>query len=176
MYKYCLLFVFLMFLLVTCTSVERAEYSDEYVWIKDKNLKFQDKSDLSKCLNIPVSKLNEYSFLVIEEFYEEEINYIDIQSKLQLKLEKKIVQLIKSKMEMTFKETIYDDWQFQRITLPVKYRMFIKETKRGTYYKYIAVYYSDDMSITKLLKYLPYEYKEPFLEKLRERINIIEKY
>ncbi|MFW5807593.1 MAG: hypothetical protein ACOCWH_00920 [Spirochaetota bacterium] len=163
-----------MLLLQVCGCAKTVQVTKQdtgFRWVEDRSIRFTNREELSRCLDISPDSFDKYLVLESEHTAPSDDKENSIRARLRYDVERKLVQLIKQKMEFTFKTSAASYWEIEHITMPVRYRMFSSYTEDAVQYKYIAVYRKSDMDIDNLLGYLPYEYKEPFLERMRQRME-----
>lgn len=162
---------YLLFTFVSCTQTQVVEnYDNDFVWIQDSSVIYSNLEDMSRCLDIPVHEFG--SYIVIEEDQKaDSLSLEELTKRMHDVVSRKVVFLIKQKMQFTFKKTVYEEWLIEEINIPVKYRMFRKREQEQTLYRYIAVYKKKDMEINRLLQYLPYQYKKPFLDEIEKKMK-----
>gem|GEM_PF-2726128 len=82
----------------------------------------------------------------------------------------KIIIEIKKDLYRNFSEFDPNPWESGKIQLPVKIAYFIKKSEVCTV-RAVALVKSEDISGLNVLKYLPYEYKKYYLEKVKVKLD-----
>ncbi len=167
----------LLLTIISCTQTQEEKVSvkvheHDYVWIQDNTIRYNNSKELAACLGIKETEFEKYIIIESTKENDTDRSFSEIKKTMHYEVSRKIVLLIKQKMEFTFKKTVFAEWEIDQISMPVMYRMFKKMEDGKIYYRYIAVYKKSDMDINKLLQFLPYEYKEPFLDEIQKRMKM----
>jgi len=121
------------------------------------------------CLGITEDELGAYTVFEVEENLSSCAAEVPAE-RLREQLMQKIIIEIKKDLYRNFSEFDPNPWESGKIQLPVKIAYFIKKSEVCTV-RAVALVKSEDISGLNVLKYLPYEYKKYYLEKVKVKLD-----
>ncbi|MDA3899990.1 MAG: hypothetical protein PF637_05655 [Spirochaetes bacterium] len=153
----------ILFLLVSCKTVPLKQQTD-YINYEDGKSRYSVESEYLSCLEVNANKKDDYIFFELVSKSNEKLDKAVKQADKDLKTA--LVYRLKSIFQKKLKIRVYEVWDMNRITLPATYRHFYKKTPDGYEIKSVAVFLRKDAEPLALLKYMPLEYKLPFLKEM----------
>lgn len=161
MYK--ILIILLLVVLNGCKSQIISESSD-FICYEDGVSRYDNSVEFLKCVNVnPVDKNDHIYFEIDSGPYKDLHNAVQEANK---NLKTALVVRLKNIFQNRLKVRVYNSWNMDKIKMPVTYRHFYQKTGSDYKIKSVAVFLKKDAEPLAILRYLPLEYKLPFLDQL----------
>lgn len=136
----------------------------DYICYEDGKSRYGNSIEFLKCVNVPPKDKNDYVFFEIDSEPENELH--TAVQEADKKIKGAIVVRLKRIFQNKLKIRVYNSWDMDKIKMPVTYRHFYKKTGNSYRIKSVAVFLKKDTEPLAILRYLPLEYKLPFLDQL----------
>lgn len=163
----CILFT--IFFLSSCKSVVPEKKETIFRCERDQSLIYDSIDGFCKCVGIESAELQSYAVLKTDEHLDSFSSPVPTERMREI-LMQRLVTEIKKELYRAFSEYAPEPWATEKILVPVKFALFVK---RGATLEVRAVllYKKDDIGAERVLKYLPLEYKQFYLEKMKIRLD-----
>lgn len=136
---------------------------------KDENLIYETREDFCKCLGIESGELEKYREFKIDRSVNMSFSQIDDELLRDELIQLMIIE-IKKELYRVFKEYDPDQWESSKMNVPYVYARFVKKSETGQI-RAVALVKANDLEGVNVLKHMPLEYKQHYLEKMKIRLN-----
>lgn len=161
--------VLVLFLVYSCKS---AMVSKGFVCLEHNIHHFNDKNELVECFDLKFNDLNDYYIYSAKGNYNN--NFFWVKNTLQNEVENKIVDDVISKINLYFPGSLKYSWNFNQMSLPVKFRTFVlKNNKHSGQMIVIGIVKKADLKPKRLIYYLPLEYKMDVIGKDKKDLKFL---
>lgn len=159
----------ILFLTVLISSCSSMKVEEQYsICVQDGKSRLEIQEEFAQSFSIDVNSIDSYQLFKKTISIRKTDSVRNASTNLENDIMNVLAQTVLIKMKMSFGPQVQEYYDYKKLTIPVKFRSFLKKGSEKSELTGIAIVKKSDLTARSLIKYLPLEYKMKIIDKKYE--------